>query len=411
MISATVGALAAVSFGQPAKAGPWDGVTGWETATVSRIVDGDTLIVTDEVTGASSRIRLLGVNAPEIDTAQHGGRCGGWQAKDVLKELLPVGTRVRLASADRSSTGKNARPQRVVLGWNPQTGQFDFDVAWAMAERGWGLWFTVPREAAMSSLYRQVIAGAQQRKDGMWNPALCGTLEQPEANVQIRIARAVRGSAPNDEWVMVRNAGSAPINLSGWLLRDSGNQGWFTFPDGSVLNPGDYRVVHTGNGTAGMPDAHDLYANYPRQMYQPTGTGPNLVGDGAYLLDRFGNFRSWREYPCLGPCAAAPPIGIQDLSLGRKKGAKRAATQWVRLVNQGPSVVCLDGYRISTGSQDYRLPPNTCLDPGATWTLHIGTGVADAANAYWGLSQPALWTHGSVTVIDDLEAVVASRRW
>jgi hypothetical protein len=322
-----------------------------------------------------------------------------------------VGTRVRLASADRSSTGKNSRPQRVVLGWNPQTEQFDFDVAWAMAERGWGLWFTVPREAAMSGLYRQVIAGAQQRKDGMWNPSLCGTLEQPEATVELRIARALPASAPNDEWVMIRNTGQASVDLSGWQLRDSGNQGWFTFPDGSIIAPGDYRVVHTGAGAPGLPDPHDLYANYPRQMYQPTGSGPHLVGDGAYLLDRYGNFRFWREYPCLGPCSATNPIGIADLSLGRKKGAKRAATQWVRLVNQGSSVACLDGYRISTGALDFRLPPNICLPPGATWTLHGGAGVADASNAYWGRKQPPLWESGSVTVIDDLGTVAATRRW
>lgn len=394
-----------------AHAGPWDGVTGWETATVSRIVDGDTLIVTDEVTGAPSRIRLLGVNAPEIDTAQHGGRCGGWQAKDVLKELLPVGTRVRLASADRSSLGKNSRPQRVVLGWNPQTQQFDFDIAWAMAERGWGLWFTVAREAAMSGLYRQVIAGAQQRKAGMWNPALCGALEQPDAMIDLRIARGIIGGAPNDEWVMVRNSGATPVDLSGWQLRDSGNQGWFTFPGGTALLPGDYRVVHTGAGAPGSPDPHDLYVGYPRQLYQPTGSGPNLVGDGAYLLDRFGNFRFWREYPCLGPCAPTHPIGISDISLGRKKGAKRAATQWVRLVNTGPSLACLDGYRLTTGALEYRLPPNTCLGPGSTWTLHGGSGIPDASNAYWGRTQPALWTNGSVSVIDDLGTLVATRRW
>ena len=34
----------------PANAGPWDGVQAWETANVTRIVDGDTLIVTDQVT-------------------------------------------------------------------------------------------------------------------------------------------------------------------------------------------------------------------------------------------------------------------------------------------------------------------------------------------------------------------------
>ncbi|MGA1147124.1 MAG: hypothetical protein ACO3YU_09015, partial [Candidatus Nanopelagicales bacterium] len=43
---------------------PWRNVQAWETAVVQRVVDGDTVIVNDAVTGAQSRIRLLGINSP-----------------------------------------------------------------------------------------------------------------------------------------------------------------------------------------------------------------------------------------------------------------------------------------------------------------------------------------------------------
>ncbi|MSZ58410.1 MAG: hypothetical protein F2697_07725, partial [Actinobacteria bacterium] len=168
LAAATCAAL--LPLANPASAGPWDGVRSWETATVKRVVDGDTLIVNDEVTGAESRIRLLGINSPEITTSAHAGQCGGAQARKIMKSLVPVGTRVRLAAVDQASKGKSARPQRVVLAWNPATGEFDQDLAWAMAERGLGVWFTVAKEAAMSSLYREAIAGAQARGVGIWNP-------------------------------------------------------------------------------------------------------------------------------------------------------------------------------------------------------------------------------------------------
>ncbi|MFM8351519.1 MAG: lamin tail domain-containing protein, partial [Actinomycetales bacterium] len=407
LVSAVVGVGLQVST--PANAGPWDGVTAWETAFVERIVDGDTMIVRDEVTGVKSRIRFIGVNAPEIDTTQHGGKCGGWQAKDVLTGLLPVGTKVRLLSADRSSTGKNDRPQRVVLAVNPQTGEFDQDIAWAMAERGWGVWFTLAKEAAMSSLYRAVIAGAQQRGVGIWNRALCGAVEQPDAAIQLRIARGPVGSAPTDEWVVVRNSGTTAVDLTDWTLRDAGNQGWFTFPAGSVLAPGEYRVVHTGTGTAGVPKPQDLYANTTVRLYPDPGTGVALVGDGAYLLDRYGNFRFWQEYPCTSDCADDPLKGqvvIEDMSLGKKKGAKRVRTQWIRLANRGATLQCLDGFRIQTQDRWYRPEPGTCLAPGATWTLHVGTGVADTANAYWGLNQPAFYTTGTVALVSDRDQTI-----
>ena len=127
-------ALLAAAISLPASASvrtsPWDSIQSWETGTVQRIVDGDTMLVTDDVTGATSRIRFIGINAPEIGGKDHGGQCGGWQAKAVLEELAPVGTKVRLASLDPASKGKADRPQRTVLAWNPISQEYDQDLAW-----------------------------------------------------------------------------------------------------------------------------------------------------------------------------------------------------------------------------------------------------------------------------------------
>ena len=217
-----------------------------------------------------------------------------------------------------------------------QTGDFDQDVAWGMAERGWGLWFTVPSEASMSSLYRAAIEGAQANRRGMWEPQLCGAIEQPDASLSLRISRGNGNVA--DETVTIRNTGGTAVDLTGWMLRDAGNAGWYTFPGGSVLSPGDYRTVHTGKGRDRRPTGHDVYRDRKKELYVDPGTEPNLVGDGAYLLDRAGNYRSWREYPCTERCAADDGAGtllIEDLSLGKKKGVTRAQTQFIRLANRG----------------------------------------------------------------------------
>lgn len=403
-----------VGASTPAKAGPWDGVRAWETATVTRIVDGDTLIVTDQVTNAESRIRLLGINSPEKENKSAGGQCGGWQAMDALSGLLPIGSTVRLLSSDPNSKGKAARPQRVVLTQNRLTGEFDQDIAWAMAERGWGLWFTVAKEAAMSALYRDVIAGAQERRVGMWNPNLCGELEQADASLDIRISRGAVGSSPTDEWVTVRNTGLANIDLSGWTLRDSGNQGRFVFPAGSVLSPGDYREVHTGNPVAGAVDPRALYLNLKARIYADPGKEPNLVGDGAYLLDRFGNYRFWREYPCTNDCEVDPLKGsviIADMSLGKKRGKARAATQWVRVQNISTEIQCLSGYRLDTGKTRFRFPSATCIAPGGNWLLRVGKGRSTSSTAFLGQTVPVLWTSGSITLLSDQDQVIARRSW
>ena len=405
-ISAPVGAVVRTS--------PWDSIQSWETGTVKRVVDGDTLIVTDDVTGVKSRIRLIGINTPETYNAtDQVAHCGGWNAKTALEELAPVGIKVRLASLDPASAGKSKRPQRTVLAWDPISQEYNQDLAWAMAERGWGHWFTVANEAAMSSLYREVIKSAQQRKVGIWNPDLCGVNEQPEANILLRINRSAESL--NDEWVTVRNLGATSIDLSGWRIRDTGNTAIYLFPGGSILSPGDYRIIRSGVGAPGGTDGRTLFIGKKQHLvYNDPGTGPYLMGDAAYLLDRYGNYRFTREYPCLNGCeldALEGSVVISELFLGKKKRKTRAATQFVRLLNNGATTQCLDGYRIVTGNTTFRFDPGTCLAPGTTWTLRSGVGKNTSTDHFLNRKISMLWLNGSLKLISDREQVMDARIW
>lgn len=64
------------------------------TVTVGRVVDGDTLALTN-----GQRVRLLTVDAPELNarTDADDAECGAEAARDALTGLLPPGTRVDLA--------------------------------------------------------------------------------------------------------------------------------------------------------------------------------------------------------------------------------------------------------------------------------------------------------------------------
>ncbi|MDE0975230.1 MAG: lamin tail domain-containing protein [Candidatus Nanopelagicales bacterium] len=413
LVALTAAVLAAPA-GASVRTSPWDSIQSWETGTVTRVVDGDTMIVTDDVTDVKSRIRLIGINTPETYSAtDQVAHCGGWQATAALEELAPVGTKVRLASLDPASAGKSKRPQRTVLAWNPISQKYDQDLAWAMAERGWGHWFTVADEAAMSSLYRKVIKSAQQRKVGIWNPDLCGVNEQPEANILLRVNRSAESL--NDEWVTVRNLGATPIDLSGWRIRDTGNTAIYLFPGGSILSPGDYRIIRSGVGAPGGTDGRTLFIGKKTNLvYNDPGTGPYLVGDAAYLLDRYGNYRFTREYPCLNGCeldALEGSVVISEIFLGKKKGKTRAATQFVRLLNTGATTQCLDGYRIVTGNTTFRFDPGTCLASGTTWTLRSGAGENTAINHFLDRKISMLWLNGSLTLISDREQVMGERFW
>jgi hypothetical protein len=45
------------------------------------------------------------------------------------------------------------------------------------------------------------------------------------------------------DWVELHNAYTVPVDLSGWVLRDSAVNHAFTIPDGMVLGPGDFLLL------------------------------------------------------------------------------------------------------------------------------------------------------------------------
>lgn len=71
------------------EAAPADGYT------VDYVIDGDTIDVAGP-NGGTERVRLLGINTPELAHDGQAAQCGGEEAADQLTELLPEGTPVQL---------------------------------------------------------------------------------------------------------------------------------------------------------------------------------------------------------------------------------------------------------------------------------------------------------------------------
>ena len=71
-------------------------MTDWAVpATVSRVIDGDTVVVSADLgwhISLTSSVRLYGVDCPELNTDE------GKVARDFVKDLLPDGTPITLVS-------------------------------------------------------------------------------------------------------------------------------------------------------------------------------------------------------------------------------------------------------------------------------------------------------------------------
>lgn len=393
-----------------------------ETGVVDVVADGDTFRFIEEGANDYVTVRLLGINTPEVRGFYSKNRdkdmCGAVAATNLLAALLPPGWPVQLRSLRKESVGLDSRIQRYAFAWNPQTGAYDIDVQAALSQAGLAMWFTIADEAALSYNYRVMTEQAQRAGLGMWNPEFCGPIEQPNASLSV-IAHWNAGgndnADPNGEYVIVRNIGLEPVDVSGWLLRDSSLTSWFNFPDGSVLAPQDYRVVHVGIGTPGLPNPRDLYMGSPTALLANT-TPDRFSGDGAYLLDKSTAMRSWFEWPCVLDCTdpAQGKVKITKVNpfVTAKKQTRAANQEYVVIRNNSKKEINLDGYYLSYLGASYPFLVDSRIRPGKTLTVFIGKGTPTRTTQYWGRSRTLLRdSGGTVRLLSERNVPISSKTW
>jgi hypothetical protein len=106
----------------------------------------------------------------------------------------------------------------------------------------------------------------------------------PNIDIPVEIVSIVGAGTLNAEWVIVRNAGNEPINLSSWQLKDE-NRNTFIFPN-LTLNTGGAVQIHTISGTNTVID---LYWGLSDPVWNS--------GEEAQLLDPSGNVRAVYTVP------------------------------------------------------------------------------------------------------------------
>ncbi len=392
-----------------------------ETGRVEAVLDGDTFRFMEDGASTWVKIRLLGVNTPEVTGFNNihfaENMCGGQEALRLLNGIIPKGTRVQLRANSKDSSNRG-RSLRYVFALNQATGQYDIDVQEAIARSGLAMWFTIDTESALSYPYRLIVGEAQRAGRGIWDPDHCGPREQPAANITLTVswdAPGIDQQNLNGEFVIVRNSGANDADLSGWLLRDSSLTSWFYFPAGTILAPNDYRVVHVGSGSPGSPSLRDLYMNSSEPLFPNTQDG-RFIGDGAYLLDRRTAVRSFDEYPCITTCT--DPLEHIVLITNVKATAvsriptRAANEEYIRLTNTGGTEVLLDGYYLRRQVSTYPFPPNTRILPGATLTVRIGRGAPSPTVQYWGRTSTLLSDrHDTVDLLSNQNVLISRKRW
>ncbi|GAA1547900.1 MULTISPECIES: thermonuclease family protein [Nocardioides] len=156
----TAGGITAARPGTPTGADPSEG-----TATqvrVTAVVDGDTLRVEDLGGRPLGRVRLLGIDAPEVAHPPTPAECYADQSTDLLEDLAPVGSTVQLVT-DSGQPGRD-RYDRLLR----YVDHDDVDVAHELLARGAARRYEAGQDLAREDSYVAAADDAQEAASGLW---------------------------------------------------------------------------------------------------------------------------------------------------------------------------------------------------------------------------------------------------
>jgi micrococcal nuclease len=149
-----------------------DAATGRDAAdaVVRRVVDGDTVDV--DVDGRTERVRLTGIDTPEIEHPPSDGRpgnraeCFADEAHAFTASLIPVGTPVRL---ERDVVGRDDYGRLLAYVYRADDGIF---VNYEIVRHGFARPLTIPPNETFRDLMVRAARDAEADHVGLW--AACG---------------------------------------------------------------------------------------------------------------------------------------------------------------------------------------------------------------------------------------------
>lgn len=135
-------------------------------ATVEHVVDGDTIDVV--VDGRQERVRLIGIDTPEIAHAAGDerpateGECFGTEARRYTASLLPAGTAVRL---ERDVVARDDYGRLLAYVYRAGDGIF---VNFEIVRHGYAQPLTIPPNVAHSTTMVAAARDAEADDAGLW---------------------------------------------------------------------------------------------------------------------------------------------------------------------------------------------------------------------------------------------------
>ena len=136
-----------------------------DPATVVRVVDGDTIVVS--IAGEEKKVRMIGINSPESVDPRKKVECFGKEASAHLSSLLDGASVLLVSDETQGDVDKYGRLLRYV------TLQDGTDINAAMIADGYAYEYTYDEVYERQSVYRSLEQDARLGLVGLWSPETC----------------------------------------------------------------------------------------------------------------------------------------------------------------------------------------------------------------------------------------------
>ncbi|MBN9690134.1 MAG: lamin tail domain-containing protein [Verrucomicrobia bacterium] len=290
--------------------------------------------------------------------------------------LLAAGSRIVLANADDPGAFGIRYPQTTVSGYFTgslnnggetislldRDGQLIESVTYSDQD-GW----PTSADGGGRSLERIELEGDPDAL-ASWraSPAVGGNPGQASSAPMLPLVRLNELSAqtaPEPDWIELRNAGATLANVSNWSLTDDPAQPRkFVFPNGTQIPAGGYLVVNCQPGAGGLRADFGLDAAGEQVVLFDTLTNVvDAVSFGSQAaglaLGRLGENRNWvltEPSPGLAN-QVVPTAGAEGVRLNEFLADSDAGDDWIELHNPGTLPAALAGGQLVTSNAVFRI--------------------------------------------------------
>ena len=160
---AAMSACDAISSAQPTTTVSRPGIAE-ANATVEFVIDGDTVDFLFD--GIEERVRLIGIDTPETKRPNEPVECFGPEATAFVKQLLPVGTPVRV---ERDIVNRDDYGRLLGYVYRADDGIF---VNYEIMRQGFAQTLSIPPNDLYADMFADAARAAESDNVGLW--AVCG---------------------------------------------------------------------------------------------------------------------------------------------------------------------------------------------------------------------------------------------